>query len=260
LDLYKYFSSRGYKIQKSKVVLDKNTSKPRGYGYLTFYTQEEADRCISEMNNQVLDGQAIRLSHQIQRGQEKYDEKANILIKNIDKEVTQQELFSAFAKFGNIISCKLESYPDGTSRGFAYVQYEKVEDADKAIDQMNGTELKGQKLAVNRHEKRSDRGGQQPKFNNLFVGNLPAGTDEAKLQALFQEFGEVESVFVQKDGEGNLRDSGFVCFKDPEAAERAAENMNKKQIGPDQFLIVNRHISKKDNELLQSGSKIHPIS
>jgi RNA recognition motif-containing protein len=89
LDLYKYFSSKGYKVQKSKVVLDKNTSKPRGYGYLTFYTQEEADRCISEMNNQLLDGQAIRLVPQIQKGEQKYDEKANILIKNVDKEATQ---------------------------------------------------------------------------------------------------------------------------------------------------------------------------
>jgi len=69
--------------------LDKNTSKPRGYGYLTFYTQEEADRVIKEMNNTVLEGQAIRLSHQIQKGEQKYDEKANILIKNIGKDVTQ---------------------------------------------------------------------------------------------------------------------------------------------------------------------------
>lgn len=98
---------------------------------------------------------------------------------------------------------------------------------------MNNVELKGQKLSVNKHEKKEIRGGQQLKFNNLFVGNLPTGTDEAKLQALFIEFGEIESVYVQKDGEGNLRDSGFVCFKDPVAAEKAAEAMNKKQIGTD---------------------------
>ena len=61
LDLYKMFSSKGYKVQKSKVVLDKQSSKPKGYGYLTFYTQEEADRCIAEMNNTIVDGQAIRL-------------------------------------------------------------------------------------------------------------------------------------------------------------------------------------------------------
>ena len=40
------------------------------------------------MNNQILEGQAIRLSHQIQKGEQKYDEKANILIKNVDKEAT----------------------------------------------------------------------------------------------------------------------------------------------------------------------------
>lgn len=181
LDLYKYFSSRGYKVVKSKVVLDKNTSKPRGYGYLSFYTQAEADRCIEEMNNKILDGNAIRLSMQINKGDSKYDEKANILIKNVDKEASQQELFAAFQKYGNIISAKLESYPDGTSRGFAYIQFEKVEDADKAIEEMNGVDFKGQKLQVNRHEKKEARGGQQPKFNNLFVGNLPAGTDEKKL-------------------------------------------------------------------------------
>lgn len=53
-------------------------------------------------------------------------------------------------------------------------------------------------------------------------------------------------MFVQKDDKG----SGFVCFEDPEVAEKAANEMNKKQIGPDQFLIVNKHISKKDNEIM----------
>ena len=53
------------------------------------------------------------------------------------------------------------------------------------------------------------------------------------MQALFQEYGDIESVFVQKDDKGALRDSGFVCFKDPEVAEKAANEMNKKQIGTD---------------------------
>jgi len=30
-------------------------------------------------------------------------------------------MFDLFKEHGKIISCKLESYPDGTSRGFAYV-------------------------------------------------------------------------------------------------------------------------------------------
>jgi polyadenylate-binding protein len=34
LDLYKFVSSKGYKIKSAKVVLDRKTCKSRGYGYL----------------------------------------------------------------------------------------------------------------------------------------------------------------------------------------------------------------------------------
>lgn len=37
----------------------------------------------------MINDQAIRLSMQISKGDNKYDEKANILIKNVDKEATQ---------------------------------------------------------------------------------------------------------------------------------------------------------------------------
>ena len=36
--------------------------------------------------------------------------------------------------------------------------------------------------------------------------------------------------------------------------------MDKKNIGGDQFLIVNYHVSKKDNELAQSGRTLDPIA
>jgi RNA recognition motif-containing protein len=34
LDFYKLFQSKGYKLKSAKVVLDKKTARPRGYGYL----------------------------------------------------------------------------------------------------------------------------------------------------------------------------------------------------------------------------------
>jgi polyadenylate-binding protein len=72
---------------------------------------------------------------------------------------------------------------------------------------------------------------------------------------MFEEFGEIESAYVHRGENGELRDYGYVCFKDSDNAEKALEEMNKKQIGGD-FLIVNKHISKKDTE----GSKINPIT
>lgn len=75
---------------------------------------------------------------------------------------------------------------------------------------------------------------------------------------MFEQFGEIESVRVQR-GEGEeLKDYGYVCFKDPEDAERALEGMNKKKVGDD-FLIVNKHINKKDSEP-SYGNKLNPIT
>ena len=85
LDFYKFFTSKGYKVSKAKVVLNKKTSKPKGFGYLSFYNQEEADRTLKEMNNTIIDGHALRL---LPQGKKTFNEKANILVKNLDKDVS----------------------------------------------------------------------------------------------------------------------------------------------------------------------------
>jgi RNA recognition motif-containing protein len=46
-----------------------------------------------------------------------FNEKANILVKNIHKDISQGEIFNLFKSFGKITSCKLDCYQDGTSRG-----------------------------------------------------------------------------------------------------------------------------------------------
>jgi polyadenylate-binding protein len=107
--------------------------------------------------------------------------------------------------------------------------------------------LRGKKIEIDTHEKKEKREPLNTKFNNLFVKNLPKGTDDPQLKSMFEQFGEIESVHVQRGDNQELKDYGYVCFKDPEHAEQALEGMNKKKVGED-FLIVNRHISKKDSE------------
>jgi polyadenylate-binding protein len=156
------------------------------------------------------------------------------------------------------VSCKLETYNDGKSKGYAYIQYKTKEEADAAKAALNGHEFRGKKIDIEIHEKREKREQLTTKFNNLFVKNFPAGTDDQQLTKMFEQFGEIESVRVQR-GEGEeLKDYGYVCFKDPEDAERALEGMNKKKVGDD-FLIVNKHINKKDSEPTY-GNKLNPIT
>jgi RNA recognition motif-containing protein len=81
LDFYKFFTSKGYKVKKAKIVIDSKTNKSRGYGYLQFVLKEEAERCLNEMNNTTLNGLALRIM--FSSAEPKYNENANLLVKNI---------------------------------------------------------------------------------------------------------------------------------------------------------------------------------
>lgn len=64
---------------------------------------------------------------------------------------------------------------------------------------------------------------------------------------MFEDFGEIESAHVQLDEQSNPKDYGYVCFKLAEIAEKALNEMNKKKLDGGNFLMVSKHISKKEN-------------
>jgi RNA recognition motif-containing protein len=70
------------------------------------------------MNNAVIDGKQVVLN---KKKDGDFDIKANVIVKNLPKEMDQKTLSELFSKFGAIKSCKLECFQDGASRGFGYV-------------------------------------------------------------------------------------------------------------------------------------------
>jgi len=105
-DLFKFFHSKGYKIKGARVMFDNNTKRSKNHGYLNFYSKEDAEKCLAEMNNAICDGKQIVLN---KKKNSEFDSEANILIRNLPKEMSQNELFNMFKSFGNIISCKIET-------------------------------------------------------------------------------------------------------------------------------------------------------
>lgn len=88
-------------------MFQQETSRSKGFGYLNFNDQEEAERCLREMNNAVIDSKAIVLN---KKKDSDFDTKANLIVKNLPKEMTQKELNEMFGAFGQIGSCKLETF------------------------------------------------------------------------------------------------------------------------------------------------------
>ena len=67
-------------------------------------------------------------------------------------------LHSAFSQFGEVSDAKVILDRDtGRSRGFGFVTFENAEDADRAMDAMNGNELDGRTVNVNEARERAPR-------------------------------------------------------------------------------------------------------
>lgn len=72
-----------------------------------------------------------------------------LFIKNIDKDINEAQLEGIFAQFGEVLSTKI-AYDTITweSKGFAFLEMAKKTDAQKAIEALNGKELRGRALIV----------------------------------------------------------------------------------------------------------------
>ena len=83
-----------------------------------------------------------------------------LYVGNLAFHTTEDALQRAFAEFGEVQEATLVlDRETGRSRGFGFVSMVNAEDAQRAINEMNGTELDGRALRVNEAEDRRPRGG-----------------------------------------------------------------------------------------------------
>lgn len=72
-----------------------------------------------------------------------------LFIGSLPWSVTDEDLQSAFAAHGNVLSAKVVTDKETRrSRGFGFVEYETEAEASAAIQALNGAELKGRSIIV----------------------------------------------------------------------------------------------------------------
>ena len=82
----------------------------------------------------------------------------NIYIGNLAYSVTEAELEEAFAQFGEVTSTKLilDKF-SGQSKGFGFVEMADDQEGREAIEQLNGSSMKGRAVKVNEARPREDK-------------------------------------------------------------------------------------------------------
>ena len=84
----------------------------------------------------------------------------NIYVGNLSWETTEQALRELFEAHGAVISARIITDRDtGRSRGFGFVEMEGEDEANAAIEALNGQSIDGRPLTVNEARPRAPREG-----------------------------------------------------------------------------------------------------
>uniref|UniRef100_A0A8C7R0C3 RRM domain-containing protein n=1 Tax=Oncorhynchus mykiss TaxID=8022 RepID=A0A8C7R0C3_ONCMY len=117
------FSEAG-PIFSVRVCRDRDTHRSLGYAYVNFYQQDDADRFN------------------------------NVFVKNLGRDMNDEKLIELFGKYGPTVSVKVMKDDNGKSCGFGFVCFERHEDAQRAVNEMNRKELNGRLIYVGRAQKK----------------------------------------------------------------------------------------------------------
>ena len=80
-----------------------------------------------------------------------------LYVGNLPYSATDASLNELFSRYGEVLSAKVITDADsGRSKGFAFVEMSNTDDAQKAIEQLDNTELEGRNIKVNEAKPKTD--------------------------------------------------------------------------------------------------------
>lgn len=170
------------------------------------------------------------------------ESKTNLIVNYLPQNMTQEEIRSLFSSIGELESCKLirdkvtgespggeggtkeHSHAFGSqSLGYGFVNYVRQDDAERAINQLNGLRLQNKTIKVSYARPSSEA----IKGANLYVSGLPKSMTQQDLESMFRAYGSIITSRILCDNiTGLSKGVGFIRFDQRIEAERAIQKLN----------------------------------
>ncbi|KAK7205503.1 hypothetical protein BZA70DRAFT_160847 [Myxozyma melibiosi] len=167
-----------------------------------------------------------------------------IFVQQLAARLRTKELIAFFEQAGPVRDAQIvKDRVSGRSKGVGYVEFRDIESVQKAIN-MTGQKLldipvivqlteaeknrlaRAESSASAQHalEQQRQQMGAQQVYNRLYVGNIHFAITESDLKQIFESYGAVDFVILQKDETGvRSKGFGFVQFAEKESAQNALE-------------------------------------
>ena len=105
----------------------------------------------------------------------------SIFVGNLPFRAEREDVIQLFAPFGEVLNCSLPLERDtGRKRGFAFIEMADEAIESTAIDGLQGTELMGRPLRINKAEPRGSGGSRRGGRGSYGGGNNGSNTNANK--------------------------------------------------------------------------------
>jgi polyadenylate-binding protein len=220
----------------------------KGYGYVQFESEKDAEVAIARLNGLLIEGSKVTVAAYIPRAERIKSTEltfTNVFVKNVPLDWDQAKFVEVCSQFGTVTSPFFPTNEEGKGKGFAFANFATPEMAKKAVEGLPevdvgekdkiwaGRALKKSELVRIRYNQKRQRQQELDAKNpnvNLYVKHLAETVTDEVLKEAFSKFGTITSARVMKDTKGIPRGFGFVCFSQREEAAQAISGMHGEEL------------------------------
>ncbi|KAH9804739.1 Oligouridylate-binding protein 1B [Citrus sinensis] len=183
--LQEVFSSTG-PLEGCKLIKKDKSS----YGFVDYFDRRSAALAIVTLNGRHIFGQPIKVNWAYASSQrEDTSGHFNVFVGDLSPEVTDATLFACFSVFPTCSDARVMwDQKTGRSRGFGFVSFRNQEDAQSAINDLNGKWLGNRQIRCNWAAKGATSGDEKQSSDSKSVVELTNG-----ISVLFAEDGQEKS-------------------------------------------------------------------
>ncbi|KAJ8923373.1 hypothetical protein NQ315_001931 [Exocentrus adspersus] len=133
-------------IISTKAILDKNTNKCKGYGFVDFESPAAAEGAVKALTAKNIQAQMAKVGiwyHQRRQATQQEQDPTNLYIANLPPNFKESDLDSMLSKYGQVISTRILRDSSGISKGVGFARMESKEKCEHIIQMFNGHSLAG---------------------------------------------------------------------------------------------------------------------
>lgn len=163
--LKQYFQVAG-QVVDVKVMVDKKSNYVN-YAFVEYLKSHDASVALQTLNGIQIENNKIKINKAFQSQQSTSDENTfNLFIGDLNIDIDDESLSASFKDFPSYIQAHVMwDMQTGRSRGYGFVSFADQEQAQLAMDVMQGKELNGRPIRINWATKREPQQTQQPNNN-----------------------------------------------------------------------------------------------